>query len=251
MSSRGEFCCWQLEPLESVAVQRFDQPSVRLLVFKQFDLVACVFEHQLVSLDSSRNDFRKIERLSMNSLRKISDARISSNEKLLALALEENSESKAEIRIFQIDQDIGLTSIETIKDISSPIQIMDFTVDNTYLMYKEVLGQRCFYDLLNFKMNDYLGQNFDPLFMGSGMLLSPSVASLSRLQTDTNRFVAFELPTPQSLLAVDEVGTLRVFRHPSADASWTKAYLHHASAISSLHLSANRRLAVTCSGYDR
>lgn len=251
LSMQGEFCSWQLEPLESKSIMRFDQPSIRLLVFKLADLVMCVFEHQIVGLDVARGTPKQVAYMSMNSLRKISDARLSNSEAMLALALSEDSENKAEIRIYQVDLQVGLVNVETIRDISSPVQIMDFTIDNTYLMYKEALGQRCFYDLLNFKRNDYLGQNFDPKFMSSGMLLSPSAANIARLQSPANRFVAFAMPTAQSLLAIDDIGTIRLFQYPSADASWTKVYQHHASAVSSVALSADGQLAVTCSSYDR
>jgi WD40 repeat protein len=251
LSQRGEFVSWSLSPFECLDYIRFDAPSIRLHVFKQNTWVFCVFEHQIVCLDVKSKKLERKEKLCMNILRVVTDARVNKEESLFAIALAENQENKTEIRIFKLDETKGFISLSTVEEIESPIEIMDFTTDSTYLMFKEILGQRVFYDLLNFKKNDTLGQNFDPPFLTTGLLLSPSAANLLRLQTDDNRFTVFTLAGNKSLVATDEIGTIRIFPFPNKDGMWTKTYQDHTSRIVSLKISEDGTHAISCSSYDR
>lgn len=251
LSQFGEFVSWSLKPFEALDHIRFDATSIRLIVLRHSQRVFCVFEHQIICLDVSSKKIERRPKFCMDILRRVTDARINKEETLMAIALAENPENKAEIRIFKIDENKGFISLSTVGEIESPILVMDFTIDNTYMMYKELLGQRVFYDLLNFKKNDTLGQNFDPLFLTTGLLLSPSAANLLRLQTDENQFTVFTLAGSKSLIAADQVGTLRVFPFPSRDGVWTKTYQEHTSRIVSLKVSEDGSMAITCSSYDR
>lgn len=242
---------WSLSPFECLDYFRFNSTSIRLVVFKLNTWVFCVFEHQIICLDVKSKKLEKKETLSMNILRVVTDARINKEETLLAIALAENQENKTEIRIFKIDEKKGFMSLSTVQEIESPIEIMDFTTDSTYLMFKETLGQRVFYDLLNFKKNDTLGQTFDPPFRSTGLLLSPSASNLLRLQTDDNKFTVFCLAGSRSLVATDEIGTIRIFPFPNKNGVWTKTYQDHTSRIVSFKVSEDGTLAISCSSYDR
>lgn len=213
--------------------------------------VFCVFEHQVVCLNAKSKKLERFEKLSMNILRVVTDARINKEESLIAIALAESQEYKTEIRIFRIDEKKGYISLSTVEEIESPIEILDFTIDSTYLMYKEVLVQRVFYDLLNFKKNDTLGQNFDPQFLTSGLMLSPAASNLLKLQSDDNRFTVFTLAGTKSLIAADEIGTIRIFPFPNKEGLWTKIYQDHTSRIVSLKVSTDQKYAISCSSYDR
>jgi hypothetical protein len=248
---KGEFVSWSLSPFEALDYIKFDAPSIRMIATRKTDWVFCVFEHEVVCLDVSTRKLDRKPLLSMKVLRTVTDSRINKDETLFAIALAENEENKAEIRIFKIDEEKGFISLSTVEEIEFPIEIMDFTTDSTYMMYKETLGQRVFYDLLNFKKNDTLGQNFDPSFLTTGLLLSPSVANLLRLQTDDNRFTTFTLAGSRSLVATDEIGCIRIFPFPSKDGVWTKTYQDHTSRIVSFKVSQDGKLAISCSSYDR
>ena len=49
---------------------------------------------------------------------------------------------------------------------------MDFSCDENYLMYKDNLGQKCFFDLSNMKKNDTLAIEFDIEWVSEGIKIS-------------------------------------------------------------------------------
>jgi hypothetical protein len=230
---------------------RFALPAVRLIIFRMSDRGLCIFTNDIIGLDLSKNRVEIDPILSLKLLRSISDARLSPDETFVALSIEADPENKAEIRIYRVDPLKGLVSVSTIEEILSPVQVMDFSSDNMFLMYKETLAQKVFYDLLNFKKNDTLGQNFDPPFSSTGLALSPSVSALNRYQSQEHFFTALARIGQKSLLVADSLGTLRVFAFPCKDAPWHKIYTDHIGPLSVLKVSVNQQMVLTASSYDR
>ena len=242
---------WVLDPLEVRETLDFQRESVRLIILQKSDAGFCVLRNEVAVLDLAGERVRDMESLRVKTLRKMTDGRVSEDETMLAVAYEEDAENLSEIRIFKIEQDLRLTSLVSIVEISTPVEIMDFTKDNTYLMYKEVGLQQVYFDLLNLKSNDALGQLFDPPFMTSGLALSPSVSQLSILQNEENQITCMVLAGRRTLIAGDQLGTIRLFEFPCKSHHWSKIYTDHLGPICSLKVSKNEDWAMSVSYYDR
>ena len=99
--------------------------------------------------------------------------KVSADEKILAVALEPSGDKQALIEIYSIDTDTNnLHSKHSIDNVSSIIEFMDFSQDGNYLMYKDNLGQKCFFDLSNMKKNDTLAIEFDIDWVSEGIKIS-------------------------------------------------------------------------------
>ena len=251
LSKKGQLQVWSLDPLEAREKIEFRNEATRLIVLQRSDHGFCIFKRDLEVLDLSQSQARVVDRLKMRFLREITDARANKDESMLAVAFARDRENQTEIRLFKVDFPKTLVSIANIVDISTDIEVMDFSVDNMYLMYKEIGMQKVFYDLLNFKPNDVLGQLFDPPFMSTGLVLSPSVAQLANIQTDGNELSVLVLAGRKSLLVGDNYGTIRVFDFPCKNPQWGKIYPHHVAEVSSLKVSSDGNWALSASSYDR
>lgn len=253
LSLRGEFVIWRLNPLELKLKQQIGEDSVRLIALRTIDFVFCVFQKEIVGLLIEQNS-SSVERnvgLSRPFIREISDARVNIEDSLMAVAFLEDADEFPSVRIFKIDWEKGLDFLCSIEDLTSQIEIMDFTADDTYLMFKEVQGQKVFFDLQTQRKIDTLGQIFDPEFLTTGLQLSESVQLLSEYETPNMRFRMMVRVGNNSVLVGDTLGTLQVFGFPIEDFPGNKLYTEHLSEIKSISLTLDRKRAVTTSTYDR
>ena len=253
LSLRGELAIWKLQPLELKFRQVIGEHSVRLIALRTVDFVFCVFHKEVVGLmvEQNSSSVEKITGLSRPFIREISDARVNIEDNLIAIAFLEDSDEFPSIRIFKIDWDKGLDFLCSIEDLTSQIEIMDFTTDDTYLMFKEVQGQKVFFDLQTQKKIDTLGQVFDPEFLSTGLHLSESVQLLSQYESPDMTFQVMVRVGNSSVLVGDSLGALQVFGFPIQDFPGNKLYTEHLSEIKSISLTLDRRKAVTTSTYDR
>ena len=251
LSKNGELSSWRYPSLERKENLKLGVNSVRLLVCCHSPTVVCVFRNEVMCLDSSKDYLEPLPVLRLKLLRDITDARINGEESLLALALAASSESKSEIQIYKIDALKGLSCLASIEGLISAVEVMDFTADNVYLMFKETLGQKVFFDLLNLRPNDLLGQSFDPPFISTGLSLSPHLSHLGSHLKGEVEYTAVCRIASRSIATGDTCGMLRLFPFPATSAPGSKLYAHHLSRIESVSLSHRQDLLVSTSSYDR
>jgi hypothetical protein len=184
-----------------------------MIVLKNYELVIIAFDNKIIALNvSGMTKAEMINSFTVDMLKKITDLKVSKNEEKMAVALAPDDESNARIEIYKIDHNSNtFVSISTIENISSKIEFMDFSEDNYYLMYKDNVTQKCFYDLTNLKKNDTLAIDFDLEWVSEGIKLSEKTAGLDEWCEEDNKFTCLVRAGSRSLIATDEIGTVVPF----------------------------------------
>jgi WD40 repeat protein len=252
ITEKGLFTAWELPTLKRAASIYFGMTTVTMIVLKRFDKrIIIAFEHQILVLNI--DPFEKVKDFNLECQKLITDVKVSKHEEKMAVAFAADQEGSAYIEIFKIDHTANkFISSSKIENIASKIEFMDFSEDNYYLMYKDNVTQKCFYDLTNSKKNDTLAIDFDMEWVSEGIKLSEKTSELEKYCEEDNTFRCMVRAGKESLIVTDEIGTIRIFEYPSQKGrGYYKLYTQHLSFITTCHISKNQEYLVTASRLDR
>lgn len=94
-------------------------------------------------------------------------------------------------------------------------------------MYKDNLGQKCFFDLSNMKKNDTLAIEFDIDWVSEGIKISEKRKGLDVHYREDCSVTCLVKAGDHSLIACDEIGTIRIFEYPCENSGYYKIYSQH------------------------
>lgn len=210
ITQKGLFSSWNYDNLRCIVRKSFMMPTVAMLVLKKHELVIIAFEKEIRVLDvSMKSSAERIHSFDIETQYKISDVKISQNEEFLAIALDPTQEINAKIEIYLINYEINkFGSKKEIEGNNSKIEFMDFSTDDYYLMYKDSIGQKCFFDLANNKKNDTLATDFDIEWVSEGIKISEKRRGLDTWYNEDNNVICVVRAGERSLIATDEIGTV-------------------------------------------
>lgn len=174
ITSKGMFTSWDYETMRSLVRIPFDMATTTMIVLKNHELIIIAFEKQIVVLDVSKREMSEtIDGFTVETQFNLTDVKVSLNEEFMAVAIAPSEETNAKIELYTINfEKKEFVSKKTIEGIFSEIEFMDFSTDNYYLMYKDSIGQKCFFDLANNKKNDTLAIDFDIEWVSEGIKIS-------------------------------------------------------------------------------
>ena len=116
----------------------------------------------------------------------IKDVKISFNEKILAVSLYINPKKKSvenpRIEIYNLmDNDNCFELLKVVDSLSSSIEFIDFSVENYYLMYRDIEKNVVYIRLTDMKKFDKIDSNHKIEWLNEGI-------KLSRYKNDLNNF---------------------------------------------------------------
>lgn len=239
ITQRGLFSSWDYQTCKNLVSIAFEMPTVSMVVFKTNLYVAIAFEKEIVLLDISKNQEAEVVKgFGVESLQNITDIKVSMNEEFLAVAIAPSVETNARIELYSIHFDKKeLLPKKTIEGIYSEIEFMDFSTDDYYLMYKDTIGQKCFFDIENNKKNDTLAIDFDVEWVSEGIKISEKRRGLDPWYKEDNIVTNLVRAGESTLIATDEIGTVSHFYR----------YSSNRSAFSSTHVTNEATASATAS----
>lgn len=210
ITSKGMFTSWDYATMRSLVRIPFGMPTTTMIVLNNHDLIIIAFEKKVVVLDVSRRESSEtIDGFTVETQFNLTDVKVSLNEEFMAIAIAPSEETNAKIELYTINFDKKeFISKKTIEGIFSEIEFMDFSTDNYYLMYKDSIGQKCFFDLANNKKNDTLAIDFDIEWVSEGIKISEKRRGLDPWYRENNNVTNLVRAGKKSLIATDEIGTV-------------------------------------------
>lgn len=245
ITENGLFSGWELQPLNLLKSHHWNKPTVTMIVLQKprkrqqeggnravNPEVIIAFKSEIKVFDTDLSRWSEVHGFSETSQRDITDVKVSEDETKMAVAYAADGEGNSFIDIFRIDfNSQKFISTSKIENISSDVEFLDFSVDNFFLLYKDKVNQKCFYDLSSLKKSDALGVEMDIEWMSDGIKLSEKTSELDKLCEDDNSFrcmvkVVDKSPDGKvekggdkgSIIVTDEIGTVgaRVTRSASS-----------------------------------
>lgn len=213
ITNKGLFTSWDYETMRSLVRIPFDMATTTMIVLKNHEMIIIAFEKQIVVLDVTKREISEtISGFTVETQFNLTDVKVSLNEEFMAVAIAPSEETNAKIELYTINFDKReFISKKTIEGIFSEIEFMDFSTDNYYLMYKDSIGQKCFFDLANNKKNDTLAIDFDIEWVSEGIKISEKRRGLDPWYREDNNVTCLVRAGEKSLIATDEVGTVKKY----------------------------------------
>lgn len=210
ITQKGLFSSWEYETMKSLISIAFEMTTVTMVVFKTNPYVVIAFQKEIIVLDVSKaTEAEVVKGFGIESQHNISDVKVSLNEEFMAVALTPSDETNAKIDLYTIHFDKKeFVSKKTIEGIYSEIEFMDFSTDDYYLMYKDTIGQKCFFDIENNKKNDTLAIDFDIEWVSEGIKISEKRRGLDPWYKEDNVVTNLVRAGDHTLIATDEIGTV-------------------------------------------
>lgn len=211
ITEKGLFSAWNFETLRTEATIPFAKTTINMIVMKKHDRkVLIAFDTQIILLNT--DSFAKYEEFTCDFQKKVTDVKLSKKEDKMAVAFAAGNDGNACIEVYKIDHSINKAVRHAIiENISSNVEFMDFSEDDFYLMYKDNVTQKCFFDLTNLKKNDTLAIDFDMEWVSDGIKLSEKTAELDKYCEEDNNFRCMVKAGKRSLIVTDEIGTVVYF----------------------------------------
>ena len=216
VTQKGLFTSWDYLSMKSLFSKNFSLITVTMCVLKRNPYIVLAFEKEIIVLDITNIGSAEIVKgFGCETQHDITDVKISLNEEFMAVALAPSKESNAKIDLYTINFDKKeFISKKSIEGIYSEIEFMDFSTDNYYLMYKDNIGQKCFFDLANNKKNDTLAIDFDIEWVSEGIKISEKRRGLDPWYKEDNTVTCLVRAGSRTLIATDEIGTVRQLVEP-------------------------------------
>jgi hypothetical protein len=205
----GVFYVWMLDTLECKCTIDFALRSVKLAAMKKHAFVFIAFEREVLGVDVTNTTAEPVGTMSIKSLLTMADLKVSANEEILAISFLSNSETMARIQLYKVHYDTKtFSSLAFIDNIQTEVQLMDFSEDNNYLLYKDKIALTAYFDLRSMKKTDLLPSNLDLNWMSDGIKLSNTTEGLSQWCEEGNTFNSLVRYGNRSLIVTDELGAV-------------------------------------------
>ncbi len=202
ITENGLFSGWQMQPLKLVKSYDWKKPTVAMIVLqknragslemktRESNLeVIIAFKTEIKVFDTDHRKWCEVKDFCVTSQRDITDVKVSEDENIMAVAYSADGEANTFIEIFKIDfLTLKFTSTSKLENISSAVEFMDFSVDNKFLLYKDKVNQKCYYEFSFQRKSDPLGVDTDIEWMSDGIKLSEKTSELDKQCEDDNTF---------------------------------------------------------------
>ena len=151
----GLFTSYTIDSLEVVKQINFNEFTLDMIVLQK--IVIIVFEKSILVLENNKK-YELLKNFNMDFLTKINKTRANNDEDTLAIAFEGQNDYQPKIEIYRINEN-QFQKLYTIN--TDEVELLDFSSDNFYLLYKDLSGQRYCYDLSNYKKIETLGLDYN------------------------------------------------------------------------------------------
>jgi hypothetical protein len=179
LSELGLLNVYTMDQLDLIHQQHFHKKTVDMKVTYSHLIIA--FEFEVMILQNS-GDFKQVQK-PISSNKQISYLKVSTDSNLndwMALAFKQSKEYKPLIEIYKWKSRTfeKLTQIE----IDHDVHFIDFSVDNFFMLYKDISGNFNFFSLKNHKKIETLGADFDTgiEWQSEGLRLSEKRKAIDR-----------------------------------------------------------------------
>jgi len=252
ITERGLFSSWSFHTLELLDQRSFNMQSTAMIVLKSRLYIIITFEKKVIVLDvKDHKEAKEIPSFSMDLSLVSSDTRVSYDEKMLAVAMAPNDTTNTKISIFSINYDeCRFEEYHTVEGISSSILFMDFSSDNVYLLYMDNIGKKHNIDLKD-KAKDTKIELKNIEWISEGFKISDKRRGIDPFYTEENNVTCLVRAGRRSIIAADQIGTIRIFEYPCENTKYYRMYNHHLNFIRTLHVSKNGEYLISTSTIDK
>ena len=109
-----------------------------MIVCKHTNKIFIVFEYEIIMLINNGKDYPYNNSFQLKYNMLISDAKLSFDEKMLAVALHANKEQNAKIEIYSMESEENVFKLICgIDNLNKNVEYIDFSTDNYFLLYKD------------------------------------------------------------------------------------------------------------------
>ncbi|EGR29518.1 PH domain protein [Ichthyophthirius multifiliis] len=150
----------------------------------------------------------------------------------------------------EIPRSLLLCSID---NLSTSVEFVDFTIDNSYLLYKDNFEEVSIIDLTNHKKINTIYIEHDVEWCSDGIKISEKTKGVHSYYNDENKILKIT-PIKNCIAVTDEMGTIRIFNYPCESGTgngYMMCYPDHLNNINQCVLSPNGQFLVTSSERDR
>ena len=181
---------------------------------------------------------------------------LSVNEQFLAI-LSAPRQGDAAIQIYDLHKSEGDFYLQhkLLEEIPASIRVIDFSTDNGYLVYRSSAADETIIDLTTKESIDTDMIEFELEWNEEAKKTSPYIRDICSTYGDSNRLLRIAEIRNHSILATDEMGSVRVYRYRKEsqghEINYDRFYLEHLNEVFLCVLSSNCALLVTVGRCDR
>lgn len=180
--------------------------------------------------------------------------KLSSNGRMLALALGSDKHQKPRIQVHDVENDENAFKLICfIDNILNHIDYIDISKDNFFLMFKDAMEEVVYMNLDSFKKENYISIEYDVEWLGDGIKFSDQTRAIEQFYSMENQNIKVVKLSNKTMAVTDEMGTIRLFNYPyeSHSHSFMRCYTNHLNYITQAVLSTHEKTLVTYSMNDR
>lgn len=201
-TGNGTFVTYDLHSMRMLKKLKFDKRANTMLVLS--DTVMLVFERKLVLLDIER-DFRQLDQFEKDTLAPINKAKTNPLNDMLALAFFPHSDLPSLIEVYRIES----TLVKHFSIQTDEVQLLDFSVNNVYLMYQELNGKSYILNVNVSKLEVQNLDNDDPIeWTSDGFHLNEKRKCLNQSYGEESEIVSITKLRDAALVVSDTLGTV-------------------------------------------
>lgn len=253
ITERGLFSSYSFKTLELLYQKAFGRSATGMIVLKSRLYIIIAFDRELIVLNvENLANAEPIPSFSITDFTLVtSDVKLSYDEKMLALAMAPSEDKNTEIYLYYIDyENLRFNKFKTIDTTISSILFMDFSSDNIYLMFMDNIGKKQFLDLKEGQeLNKIDLQNTE--WISEGLKISDKRRGLDPNYTEENNVTCLVRAGHKSIIAADQIGTIRIFEYPCLNTGYYRIYSQHLSFIRLLRVSKSGEYLLSSSSIDK
>lgn len=202
LTENGPFFIYEFKTLKLIKRIDFANKAVTMLVLS--DMIILVFERKIITLDCGPA-FERMLNYEKDTLVSIHKAKINTLQDMIVLALNAESDIPFMIEVYKIEDELTkFFSVQT-----DEICLLDFSVNNLYLMYQELNGKSFILNLTVSKLEVQMLDNDDPIeWMGDGFHLNEKRKFIGSSYNEDSEIVNIIKIGERALAVSDELGTV-------------------------------------------
>ena len=206
------------------------------------------FLNSIIVIDTSTEIYKQLSRYDLNFERnnEINEIKISPDEKILAIG-SLHDVSNPILKIYDITN--GFLAKKEVTDLNSRIKYLDFSMESSYLLIENYLGEVLVIDIENGKKLTNKGY-FDLEWMGNGLKYSSSFSCIQSIYKQ-NLDDCLIIRNKNYVAVGDNLGCLRIFKYPSNENDkYILCKTDHIEKIDNIFLSFDNKYLITSSKGD-
>ncbi len=137
--------------------------------------------------------------------------KLSSNGKMLALALGSDKHQKPRIQVHDVENDENAFKLICfIDNILNHIEYIDISKDNYFLMFKDAMEEVVYMNLTSFKKENYIAIEYDVEWLGDGIKFSDQTRGIEQFYSIENQSLKVVKLSNKTMAVTDEMGTVAI-----------------------------------------